>query len=49
MGKEMSTVRVSRLEDGFHQKDIINKYMEDENGEGNYSEYSDIGEASEQC
>ena len=32
MGEEMSTVRLSTLEDGFHQKDNIDKYMEDENG-----------------
>ena len=52
MGEEMSTEGVSSLEDGFDQKDIIDKSMEDENGEvisGEYSEYSDSGDASEQA
>ena len=52
MGEEMSTEGVSSLEDGFDQKDIIDKSMEDENGEvisGEYSEYSASGDASEQA
>ena len=50
MGKEMKAVRNSTLEDGFHQKYIIDKYMEDENGEdisGEYSEYSDASQQTD--
>ena len=49
-GEEMSTEAVSSLEDGFDQKDIIDKSMEDENGEvisGEYSEYSDASQHSD--
>ena len=46
MGKEMKAVRNSTLDDGFHQKYIIDKYMEDENGEVISVEYSEYSDAS---
>ena len=50
--KDISTARSSTLEDGIHQKDIIEKYMGDKDGEViscDQSEHSDSGDASKQA